>query len=564
MDINVDGIIDLPLNVEPFNADPLHKDLYVEIDYMDCALGGCAGNDLHSHHPSDVALQRVVDSFDRAPVMNPDGQMGIRLHVLGSGGYVDEAIPEITPVAFDPNHVNANCPPPAATFDWIKRGDPNDPCDGHFGSPVDRADINCTNILEARRRVIRYVVFGHDQSDSCGSSGIADPFGDDALITLGSGFEHCAQIAARSWQTSFLEEWRDLEAGTFMHELGHTLGLLHGGGGQLPDRFVNCKPNYLSVMQYGRQFNAAGVATGVPGVPYGDLIRIDRPLDYSRSQLQPLFENELNENDGIGGPLGSRTLFGIGGASFIGSSGTPINWNDSPGPTPDPSVEADVNFINAIPRCGPSPHQKLSGHDDWGALLLNFRGSPSSAQGAYSPGTSLEPEQTDLEYLTAVLGGPDLDADGVEIPTDNCPLVPNTGQEDGDADSVGDACDNCPTVLNPEQRNSDGVGEGDACDLTVTFPLNGDITCSDPAPTVSWTPETYDQFKVFVGTSPAFNMKVTSGKKLLRTTSWMVPATKWRTICKKAGSALYIKVIGSVAGTKTRESSEVVTLQGVK
>lgn len=38
-----------------------------------------------------------------------------------------------------------------------------------------------------------------------------------------------------------------------MHELGHTLNLKHGGIDH-----INCKPNYLSIMSYTRQFNESG------------------------------------------------------------------------------------------------------------------------------------------------------------------------------------------------------------------------------------------------------------------------------------------------------------------
>src|SRR5262249_59959414 len=72
------------------------------------------------------------------------------------------------------------------------------------------------------------------------------------------------------------------QVGTFMHELGHTLGLRHGG----PDN-DNCKPNYLSVMSYSRQFS--------DGVPL-----TARRLDYSRSALLSLNESSLQESFGIG------------------------------------------------------------------------------------------------------------------------------------------------------------------------------------------------------------------------------------------------------------------------
>ena len=42
IDFDGDGMIDLALDAPPFNADPDHKDLFMEVDHMACSVGGCA------------------------------------------------------------------------------------------------------------------------------------------------------------------------------------------------------------------------------------------------------------------------------------------------------------------------------------------------------------------------------------------------------------------------------------------------------------------------------------------------------------------------------------------
>jgi uncharacterized repeat protein (TIGR01451 family) len=344
IDFDEDGIVDLPLNAAPFNANPDHKDLYMEIDYMDCAAGGCAAGDAHSHKPQNGVLQDVVDAFANAPVGNPDLDEGITLHAME-----DEAVAERTQVLFQ-----SNGPGPNDDFNDIKNGSPTT-CNrnGRFGTSAERGSANCTAILAAKRAVFQYVVFGHSYTEAPGSSGISelDPKGgNDLMVTLG-GFG-AGGIAANGGQ-------RPSEASTLMHEYGHNLGLGHGGF-----EGKNCKPNYLSIMSYAFQFANIDNA---------------RPMDYSTDALPMLDETALPTTGGVGGPAGRNTIFGRGGNAVVAPANGPIDWDGSGGTT------GDVDFIQTInPGCqNPSPGDKnMRGWDDWASLVYNFRLGPMFADGA--------------------------------------------------------------------------------------------------------------------------------------------------------------------------------------
>jgi len=58
----------------------------------------------------------------------------------------------------------------------------------------------------------------------------------------------------------------------------------------------------------------------------------------------------------------------------------------------------------------------------------------------------------------------DADNDGILNLSDNCLLIYNPNQLDSDNDKIGDTCDNCPMNWNPNQEDFDDDGEGDACD----------------------------------------------------------------------------------------------------
>lgn len=458
IDFNTDGTVDLALHQAPYNANPNRKDIFVEIDYMTAT-----GANAHTHRPDmrpngtplagATVMQAVRDSFAAAPVTNPNGSAGIVLH-----DFIDEAIGEITPLAFPNRAAGA-----ADDFDDVKFGSNGTPAgtpcgtaatDGHFGTTADRMSGNCTNILGAKRLVFRYSLFAHEfaafGANAGITSGISELAGNDFLVTMPVSdpaivdYEDAATTLATTWSTTFDTEFANLQAGTFMHELGHTLGLLHGGNSP-----VICKPNYLSVMTYGRQFNDAGQARGIPGTADGTMVRVERRLDYSRAPALPtLSESALLESGGVNGPVGTRVIFGNpAGVSKISPADGAIDWNDNAAIDPM-AVAADINrLIVKRPCMATSPGQMLTGFDDWSNLRYNFFDTINFSDGdnrALDPGDIAQKVD---DVIDGGLGSPDRDGDGVLNVNDNCILAPNASQADSNGNGIGDACDPVTTSL---------------------------------------------------------------------------------------------------------------------
>jgi PKD repeat protein len=419
IDINQDDVIDFNLP----DADPLHKDIYVEVDYMACTQGSvCVGGASHHHKPSLTAIKDVEAAFGNAPVPNPDGSNGITLHVM-----IDESIAEVTPLQFGNNPI-----PPgvtaAGTFEDLKSGNLSSDCDGYFGTQGERRAQNCADILSARKNVFRYAIFGHSLAHN-DSSGIAEPSGNDFLITLQyPKYDQLAQQLAIRWGVTFNQESDDQTAGVFMHELGHTLGLHHGGSLHLDAACnwemedcpyeLNCKPNYLSVMNYSYMFNKAGLSSFLLPITNGQPVRIDRPLDYSDNALPSLFEGDannptLNEHNGVMGEVGAlRILYGGTGETWkVGLAFGAVDWNDNG--TLESDVSADVNFLSNDSACGSSPEQTLHGHDDWLELDYDFKDSNGFQDGASLAGNVIIETWTVEDAINSGFTSLDEDQDGL-------------------------------------------------------------------------------------------------------------------------------------------------------
>lgn len=246
--VDGDNVVDLDLHA--MGARPDHKDLFVEVDSSVGAM------------MSSAAAALVTRAFADAPLTNPDGTRGVRLHIIR-----DEAISSglMPATGFASAQGTGAGFPVEATSVFLE----------HFGTPQMRAKANWNLVRPVWEGIARYClafneIVRSDNTTKRAYVGLAELGGNQFVYSLQGAL-------AFSGPSSSAEK----VAASFMHELGHTLGLDHGG----IDRF-NYKPNYFSIMNY--------------------LLTTRRPyskyfyrLDYSRAAGASQNESSPNEFEGF-------------------------------------------------------------------------------------------------------------------------------------------------------------------------------------------------------------------------------------------------------------------------
>ncbi len=353
IDVNSDSLIDLDLYA--LGARTQHKDLFLEVD----AMVGLV--------PRQLALDTVVAAFSKVPnslVNNPDGKPGIKLH--------------IDPLDADTTIPVANWPNRFTDFDNVKKV--------YFGTKAQRTSPDSTYILQAKNLVYRYCIFGrtYGVGADTGSSGLAELAnglgGNDFMVTLGS-------IGPTGWNGGRLVD----QAGTLMHEMGHTLGLWHGGNNN-----QNYKPNYVSIMNYAWQ-------TVFYWQPPGSW-----RLNYSTDSLPTLNEASLNETVGLGTP-GPYVPYAVVAVPFTDSlrnirwarmkPATAVDWTGN-GDSTRVSANVDINLVGEKPAVT-TPNQQLNGFVDWPHIVYNFRNSPNFQPGVHN--SPLAAADSELTYETFLI-----------------------------------------------------------------------------------------------------------------------------------------------------------------
>lgn len=260
--VHVKGQVDKFIDLPSMGADPMHKDIFLHIDYManDPAVVGS-----HSDKPKLDAMAALQSNFATAPVKNPDLKPGINVHIdCGSDCIMNPVTGALWGMASK-----------AAALTETTPMDTVDAAGTVFTNGWTTFDTLSTAFNATGRSIaFHHVIFGHDLWTGNSTSGISRNGSD---VTTGASD---LVVSLGSWNTPGGTSMQ--QEGTLYHELGHNLGLLHGGRDQF-----NRKPNHLSVMNYNFQ-------------TYGMIIDgKNGELDYSEFALPSLSELSLLEVSGI-------------------------------------------------------------------------------------------------------------------------------------------------------------------------------------------------------------------------------------------------------------------------
>ncbi len=474
VDVDGDGTSDVAIP----GANPLHKDLFLELDWN-------VGD-----QPRRPAVQAVKAAFAAAPIdaggyPNPDGQPGINIWI-DTGGLVDPAAQEGVPSGTCRDGLDnggdglidgsdTDCRDLDGSVEDPGPGTCTNGSDDDADGLVDGADSDCLvgdnlgggnqlatnacgiddgafytaknapNFNAARAGIFRYAISGN-RAAGCGTGGQGEIGGNDFIEYNHNG-------------------------ATIMHELGHNLNLRHGGHSD-----HNCKPNYVSVMNYDDQ-----VIGGTPQVGGGSIIDYSPPRTAAGRADAPLAtieEDFLVESSSFtwGANDSSNMVIFVdaNGNKVRSPANLPPDWNGN-GVIDEGSafaVNVDTVGPNGQPAaCANSDTDTvIHGSNDWSHISIPFRQFGDSGDAAIDPSDYFEPTLADQALALEQLNTTDLAVTIGDVPD---PAV------------AGDTLTYTVTVVNHGPNPADQVRLVQTLPASVTF-LNSNAGCAQaPAGTLT-------------------------------------------------------------------------------
>ena len=155
-------------------------------------------------------------------------------------------------------------------------------------SQLQESPLFKSKLIEAKAQFWHYFLYIHSIGP-CGPSGQAELNGNDGILSLGCDWTDDELLPDGVTPLGLVNGFASTvgntneQAGTLAHELGHNLGLDHGGPVEIgginnPDSPFNCKPNYISVMSYTRQLESPWLTGDTAGTP-------NYILDFSQGEV---------------------------------------------------------------------------------------------------------------------------------------------------------------------------------------------------------------------------------------------------------------------------------------
>jgi hypothetical protein len=474
--IDTDGNGQVDFNLPALGANPMHKDLFVELDWR------------QGFPPKRAEVQKVREAFARAPLQNPDGLPGITLHI-DTGSLTENGL------LVGDNLGGGN--QLAASFPVCELD----------GGQVGLYAAKAANFDPRRAMVFRYGIV----STNCCTGG--PNAGNVCLIDAQCGNARCQLSGGRGeiGGNDFVTwNYDDFFGSTLLHEIGHTLNLHHGG-----DIDDNCKPNYLSVMNYDhfelQRLNGTSVIDfSPPRRPNGSR---------GSAPLPPLAEDALDETALVLDPSDTDTLIKYTDANRLkrlSPVGQRVDWEgdgdktgtglavniDTSDKNNNPALCLNTDFRSALPN----PPGPLTGHDDWARVSLPFLQFANSDDGPVNPVDVDEPNErqlrqqfeavntTDLAVSMSGEPGPYEAGSEVELeygikaenhgPAPALPLlVEDTLPAGATLVSAGPACTR--TATGTLACRYDGILEGQEAQVPISIKVTGTCTAGVPVAIVN-------------------------------------------------------------------------------